>query len=340
MTQKRIIPNGTAGNTVFAADDSANISQVIFAGTGTVTYVADPMDRGTVAIRCYSPALADTAQIVMTNTAAASVSMQVYFKANTAFPTAAAHLMGARNATVNAIQARYQTAGTILLYDAAGANPVTLTPSPALVVGNIYCLEIDCTPGATTSSGTARMRLYDNDDTLIGDTGALTGRNYIGAGSANITSVRAGDPDTALGTGYDITFWGLACNTTATVTDIAFYAKTVNAAPTGSITTASSPWTQNDEVPLRGTASDSDGTIASTTWSIFSYPAALAAAPTVTNPTSLNSTAKFTPLLAGTYVVRLTLIDDDGGTTIIDKTLTVSLATQTSDLVWNGTAWV
>lgn len=340
MTLKRWIPAGTVGNPVLPADDAA-ISQIITAGTGTVTYVADTMDRGTVAFRCFAPALADTAQAVMTNTGAASVSMQVYFRA-AAFPSVAGHLLGARNSTVNAIFARYMPGGTINLYDAAGSNPVTVTPSPALAVDAIYCLEIDCTPGATTSSGTGRMRIYDNSDALIGDTGALTGRNYIGTGTANITTVRCGDVDTGLGTGYDITFWGLACNTTATVTDIPFVAKNVNAVPTGTITTNSTPWIQNDQVPLRGTASDSDGTVASTTWSVVTFPAVLAAAPAVTNPTSLNSTAYFVPLVAGTYGVRLTIVDNNGGIGIVDKNVTVTVAKQSADLIWNATlnAWV
>lgn len=339
MTLKRWIPSGVVGNPVLATDDSANLSQILKAGAGSVGYVADTMDRGTVSARCYAPAAADTACIVMVNTAQPSGMLQTYFRINGALPTVQGHLLGTRNSSGNAAFARLQPNGTIIVYDSAGSNGVTVTPSPALVVGAAYYAELDVTPGSANNTGTGRLRVYDNNDTLVADSGALSAKNYGGATSANLTTARFGEPDTGIGDGYDVTFWGTAFNTNATVVDIPSVAKTVNAAPTGTITTPATA-IQNETVGLRGTAADSDGTVASTLWSVVEFPAVLAAAPTVSNPTSLNSLASFVPLVAGDYKIRLAVTDNQGAVTNVDKIITVSIVTNAPDLIWNGSAWV
>lgn len=72
-----------------------------------------------------------------------------------------------------------------------------------------------------------------------------------------------------------------------------------------------------DSVTLNGAASDADGTISSRTWTKFSGGAA-----TIVSASSL--TTKITGLVAGTYVFRLTAVDDDGASSSDDVTVTVA----------------
>ena len=71
---------------------------------------------------------------------------------------------------------------------------------------------------------------------------------------------------------------------------------------------------------VAGTATDADGTIASTNWSLVSGPNT----PTITAPSSLTTT--ITGLIAGTYVFRLSATDNSAATTTSNVTITVNAA--------------
>jgi poly(3-hydroxybutyrate) depolymerase len=73
----------------------------------------------------------------------------------------------------------------------------------------------------------------------------------------------------------------------------------------------------NNSVTLNGTASDADGNIISTRWTQLNGAAA-----TITTPTSLTTTV--TGLSAGTYLFRLTVMDDDSATAIDDIQIQVT----------------
>lgn len=63
---------------------------------------------------------------------------------------------------------------------------------------------------------------------------------------------------------------------------------------------------------LNGTASDVDGTIASTAWTCTIYPAALSSAPTITGASTLHATAPLTA--TGVYQFQLAATDNSGAT--------------------------
>lgn len=112
--------------------------------------------------------------------------------------------------------------------------------------------------------------------------------------------------------------FGLTSSTTLTITVLA--APPVNNPPLvnpGSNQTIDLGVTSS--ASILGTASDTDGTIVSTLWSILSAPAGSTAA--ITSPTSL-STA-ITPLKAGVYVLQLSATDDDGDSTTDTIDITV-----------------
>ena len=79
--------------------------------------------------------------------------------------------------------------------------------------------------------------------------------------------------------------------------------------------------TEGSSVSLDGSnSSDPDGSIASYEWSKVSGPSS----PTISNATS--AVASITPTVAGTYVYRLTVTDDDGATDDDDVRITVTSA--------------
>lgn len=111
-----------------------------------------------------------------------------------------------------------------------------------------------------------------------------------------------------------------------------------NAAPSGTITTAGTIG-QNRQVDLRGTATDANGTITSTVWSIPAWPSSMTGPPTITNAGSLTS-AYFTAVAPGNYTMRLTITDDAGAVTAVDKALVVSEIGRGFRGVWNGTTYL
>ena len=84
------------------------------------------------------------------------------------------------------------------------------------------------------------------------------------------------------------------------------------------------------QLQLAGTATDTDGTIASLLWTEISGPAV-----TLTNTTT--STLTLTNLLAGTYVFQLSAPDDGGAITNGQVTVTVSPAINIPPVVSAGT---
>lgn len=88
---------------------------------------------------------------------------------------------------------------------------------------------------------------------------------------------------------------------------------TVEAGPNQTITLPTS------SVTMAGSASDADGTISTKTWTKISGGAA-----TITDNTSYTTT--ITGLVAGTYIFRLTVVDNSSGTTFDDVTITVNPA--------------
>lgn len=83
---------------------------------------------------------------------------------------------------------------------------------------------------------------------------------------------------------------------------------------------------------ITGTATDGDGTIASTTWTNVSGPNT----PTIVSPSAL--TTNVTGLIPGTYTFRLSATDDDGATASATKTLRVNTL-PTVDLSGNTTSY-
>lgn len=127
--------------------------------------------------------------------------------------------------------------------------------------------------------------VYSNNSVTLTPTSALAfGTNYVITMTTAIQDL-IGNP---LAANYTFNF------TTGTAPNVP---PTVNAGPDQTINLPA------NSVTMAGSASDPDGTIASRTWSKVSGPAA-----TITDPTSYTTT--ITGLVYGTYVFRLTVVDN------------------------------
>jgi gliding motility-associated-like protein len=109
---------------------------------------------------------------------------------------------------------------------------------------------------------------------------------------------------------------GATASSTVTVT---VNAAPVNVAPTANAGSDKSITLPISSVVLNGSGTDIDGSIASYSWTKFSGPTA-----TLTNENTQNLTAS--ALIAGTYVFRLTVTDNQGATGFANATVTVQPA--------------
>jgi hypothetical protein len=101
--------------------------------------------------------------------------------------------------------------------------------------------------------------------------------------------------------------------------DITITVNPANVAPTAAAGSDQSITLPTDEVTVNGSSSsDPDGTISTYAWSYVSGPVVY----TITNPGNASTT--ITGLIAGVYVFRLTVTDDDGATGTDDVQITVN----------------
>jgi hypothetical protein len=104
---------------------------------------------------------------------------------------------------------------------------------------------------------------------------------------------------------------------------------TVNVAPTANAGSDQTITLPTNTVNLSGSGTDSDGTIASYSWTKISGGTA-----TITSPTSASTT--ITGLVAGTYVFQLQVTDNNGATATDTVQITVNAASITNYFITHG----
>ncbi|UII30977.1 tandem-95 repeat protein [Fulvivirga ulvae] len=226
-----------------------------------------------------------------------------------------ATLSGAGTSTLNAgnlIEGTYTFQLTVTdNQGASGSDNVTVTVAalntpPIVYAGADVNLvlptnNVDITGTATDSDGTIASTLWTQVSgaaaafTVSGNTISITG---LAAGTY-IFRFRATDDD-----------GDFAQDDVEVIVTASNVLPTVNAGPDKSVTLPT------NTVNLTGTANDSDGTIVSYNWSIISGPVA-----TLTNQNT--ATVTVSGLTAGSYTLRFTATDNDGGSKSDQAIITV-----------------
>lgn len=227
--------------------------------------------------------------------------------------------------------------GTVQLLDGSSTltqATVTVGGSNTVLSTNTqYRFEINATVGSTTSNGAMALSIYNTSGTKVG--AFTTTTSNFGAGVA-FTAFDAGlqaGISTAVTLGYDD-----VQVSSGTSGEIGAYNPAVNAPPVVSAG-ADKTVSVGSVVSQTGTATDADGTIASTVWSFDTYPSSLGSAPTLTGGSTLN--ASFTPTVAGLYTLRLTATDNLGSATPSVATIYVPASSVTPiGVTENSGVWV
>lgn len=215
------------------------------------------------------------------------------------------------NDTANAriLQVQYTGSGILKINDKSNVSTTILTAVQA-TAGSSFRIELVISALSATA-GAFTARAYSTGTTQVGSTATSATAN---TGTANINGATIGV--LVSGAAFTADLDSLQMNGGST-TEIGEYVPASNPP----VVNAGSDRTVNSgaTVTLTGTATDSDGTIASQLWTSVSSPGA---APTISNASSL--TASFVaPATAGAYVFQLAATDNTGVTASDQVTITV-----------------
>lgn len=184
----------------------------------------------------------------------------------------------------------------------------------ALTANTWYRIEFETDIGTDTSTGKLNVRYYALDGTTPAETAyTATGLDLRGAAGASYARLHLGDNSAttyAIKAGYDDLKY--VTGTMTAVGPVGNSAPTVTAGPAQTVR-------PGDTVTLTATGGDSDGTVASLTGAITTYPPGVtpptltgSATGTGTASASLTQTTTFTE--PGTYAWTSTITDDQGAT--------------------------
>lgn len=181
---KRLDVNGVTENELLTTLNT-DLDSTAIAGTGSARAKATSALRGSKGVHV-TGVLNDTYTLVYTDTAAASASVQVYFRSN-GTPSANNEFVGIRS-TGNMGRIVETTAGQLQLQNGAGAGIAWAQGTFTRTVGVKYRCQVQVTKGTTTSNGTIIAQIYDDSDTLLRSATTST----TNTGIADATTGRCG----------------------------------------------------------------------------------------------------------------------------------------------------
>lgn len=257
--------------------------------------------QGSTGLRLVGGGTAAAAAQWNLNAANNTAAYSFFFRVPAGLPSAAVSFFTVFNTAAARVVdlISYRTTGIVQLIDAGntGATLLTAAQAPA---GALLRVEAQLTVGASTTTGTWTVKVYNTSGVQVGTTASSTTANL---GASQQSYIRAQLSSTVAYT-LDVDSVQLNDGSSSPIGLMATVNQppTVSAGPDQTVTAAGT-------VTLRGSATDPDGTIASVQWTALSSPGA---APTITNPTS--STATFTAATPGVYVFQFAGTDNSGAT--------------------------
>jgi hypothetical protein len=209
---------------------------------------------------------------------------------------------------------QWKQTGALVLSDTAGAHSLVIAAAGVLSLGTKYRVAIQIQGNATAGAATATAKVY-----------TPTGTTPLGSVTSSALNMATAPQNLDLGNQGGIatqqTFgWDDVQVDSDNTAELPAYTPGTNVAPTVTASSSATTTTPNSTVPLTGTASDSDGTIASRQWAFTSVPTGVTA-PTITNSTS--NSASFTPTQPGVYVAQFTATDNSGASSSASVTIYV-----------------
>lgn len=181
---KRLDVNGVTENELLTTLNT-DLDATTIAGTGSARAKATSALRGSKGVHV-TGVLNDTYSLQYTDTAAASASVQVYFRSNGA-PSANNEFVGIRS-TGNMGRIVETTAGLLILQNATGSTIAWAQGTFTRTVGVKYRCQVQVTKGTNSSNGTIIGQIYDDADTLLRSATTST----TNAGTADATTGRCG----------------------------------------------------------------------------------------------------------------------------------------------------
>lgn len=182
---KRLDVNGVTENELLTTSNT-DLNSVVFAATGSARAKATSALRGSKGVHV-TGVLNDTYSLLYTDTAAASASVQVYFRSN-GTPSANNEFVGIRSASGNMGRIVETTAGLLQLQNGAGVGISWAQGTFTRTVGVKYRCQVQVAKGTTTSNGTVVAQIYDDADTLLRSATTST----TNAGTVDATTARCG----------------------------------------------------------------------------------------------------------------------------------------------------
>ena len=330
------VTNGAAINGSNQGNSGDIITSVIATGSPTITGDTSGADV-IFGAGAYKLTLAsgDSAYLQWTYSSATAVGARAYFRLMQAPTASGDSLLTIRSASARIAQVQPSASGALHVIDAGGND---LLGSGSIVASSapssypcVFAVDITVQPGTSTTNGSITVAYYNQDGSYaLGTTGPMTA-NTVNMGTAPIASVRFGRYGTATNTQTRIIDDLVAQDSygligTYTPPAAPNVAPTANAGPNQ---TSVEPYYT---VTLTGSASsDSDGTIASYSWTQTGGTTVTLSDPTVVQPTF---TAPGT-ISGDTLTFSLTVTDNQGATST-PSTVSITILNATERAVIGG----
>lgn len=195
---------------------NTDLNQIIQSFTGAGKAMAAAALRGAKGARI-TGTLNDNYTLAYTDTAAASASVQTYFRSR-ATPTVNNEFVRIRSASGNMGRIFLSTALALILQDGGGNNIAWSGGTLTATNNTKYRCQVQVTKGTTTANGTISGQIYDDSGTLLRSGTSSTANT----GTADATTGQAGKVVTGSNNvDMDIDEFAFITGTTAEIDDVA-----------------------------------------------------------------------------------------------------------------------
>jgi|GEM_PF-2195777 len=317
-TMLTIANSGGASGDAFSYIFSNNIAYVN--GNSNIVYSAAAKTNGNLGLRITLTASTSYVRIDDSNGGTRGVIRVPITPASVSGDTSYAAIRNVSNVVMASVGV--YSDGKIRAYTSTGGRINASAYTPTL--GTLYWAELAATSGADTSTGRIEMKLFAADGTTelySYDSGAT-----VNTGTENVAQFRWGTQTTATGLTY-VDLDDIQADSDKPTGWLGPYVAG-NAAPNVTLSADVTTIYPGETATLTATATDSDGTIASSNWSTtLGTLSGSGMSRTITAPPSLNDQ---------TAAITFSATDNSNATSNVSVNITLKAS---SSKIFNGTDW-